>query len=178
MIASMGLKTGMRRGEMLALRWRDVDLDGARVAVEQSLEQTGGHGVRAKSPKTKAGRRTIELPGDLVTELREHWRAQQEQRLALGLGRAADDSTVLQDFEGRPLIPDTVSKQWERLKSGATLHGLRHTHASILIASGMDLLTISRRLGHSSPTITLTVYGHLISGTDARAARVMEAAFG
>jgi integrase len=61
---------------------------------------------------------------------------------------------------------------------GVTLHSLRHTHASMLIASGMDILTISRRLGHSSPTITLGVYGHLIHGTDDRAAQIMEAAFG
>jgi len=59
-----------------------------------------------------------------------------------------------------------------------TLHSLRHTHASMLIASGVDILTISRRLGHSSPTITLGVYGHLIAGTDDRAAQVMDAAFG
>ena len=59
-----------------------------------------------------------------------------------------------------------------------TLHSLRHTHASMLIASGVDILTISRRLGHSSPTITLSVYGHLIHGTDDRAAQVMDAAFG
>ena len=61
---------------------------------------------------------------------------------------------------------------------GVTLHSLRHTHASMLIASGMDVLTISRRLGHGSPTITLRVYGHLIHGTDDRAAQIMEAAFG
>ena len=62
--------------------------------------------------------------------------------------------------------------------SGVTLHSLRHTHASMLIASGMDVLTVSRRLGHGSPTITLRVYGHLIHGTDDRAARIIEEAFG
>ena len=61
--------------------------------------------------------------------------------------------------------------------AGVTFHSLRHTHASQLIASGMDVLTISRRLGHGSPTITLAVYGHLFGNTDARAAEIMEAAF-
>jgi integrase len=63
------------------------------------------------------------------------------------------------------------------LKIDCTLHGLRHTHASQLIAAGMDVLTISRRLGHANPTITLGVYGHLFSNTDARAAEIMEASF-
>jgi integrase len=62
--------------------------------------------------------------------------------------------------------------------SGTTLHSLRHTHASMLISAGVDILTVSRRLGHGSPTITLDVYGHLIHGGDDRAAQVMNAAFG
>jgi integrase len=85
-IASLALATGMRRGELLALRWQDVDLDGAKLRVEQSLEQTKA-GLRFKSPKTKNGRRTISLPKTTVAELRDHWKAQQEFRLSCGLGR-------------------------------------------------------------------------------------------
>jgi integrase len=85
--------------------------------------------------------------------------------------------------DGGHLSPSRLSKAWPRVLAaigmpGVTLHSLRHTHASMLIASGMDILTVSRRLGHSSPTITLAVYGHLICGTDDRAAQIMEAAFG
>ena len=85
--------------------------------------------------------------------------------------------------DGGHLSPNALSKALPRIMAaigmpGVTLHSLRHTHASMLIASGMDILTISRRLGHSSPTITLSVYGHLIAGTDDRAAQIMEAAFG
>jgi integrase len=177
LLASLALGTGARRGELLALRWRDVDLDTGRMTIEQSLEQTSA-GLRTKSPKTRHGRRTISLPPHLCDELREHWREQQEQRLALGLGRSPDTSTVLANHDGAPLNPDTISKQWERLASGVTLHSLRHTHASMLIGSGMDVLTISRRLGHSTPAITLNIYGHLIAGSDDKAAKVMEAAFG
>jgi len=179
-LASLALATGMRRNEMLGLRWQDIDLDAGRLTIEQSLEQTRAHGIRIKAPKTKRGRRTISLPATTVTELRAHWRAQQEQRLALGMGRAPADSVVFASYDGRPQSPTAVSQAWPVAMAaigmgGVTLHSLRHTHASMLIASGMDILTISRRLGHSSPTITLSVYGHLISGTDDRAAAIMEA---
>jgi integrase len=174
-LASLALATGMRRNEMLGLRWRDVDLDGGKLTIEQSLEQTPAHGIRIKSPKTKKGRRTISLPAATVVELRQHWREQQEQRLALGMGRAPADSHVLATYDGKPESPNRITKAWPVAMAaigmkGVTLHSLRHTHASMLIASGVDILTISRRLGHSSPTITLSVYGHLVHGTDDRAA--------
>jgi len=98
LIASLGLATGLQRSEILALRWRDVDLDAGRLRVEQALEQTTAYGVRVKGPKTKHGRRTISVPAHVVVELRAHWRAQQEQRLALGTGKAPSDSPVLATF--------------------------------------------------------------------------------
>ena len=183
LLASLALATGLRRSEALALRWRDVDLDAGRLTVEQALEQTATHGIRIKGPKTRHGRRTISLPAHIVAELRSHWRAQQEQRLALGMGKAPVDGFVLAAIDGRPQSPDAISTAWGRAMDQVdmpeiTLHSLRHTHASMLIAAGMDILTISRRLGHANPTITLGVYGHLIHGTDDRAAQIMEAAFG
>jgi integrase len=183
LLASLALATGMRRNEMLALRWKDVDLETGKLTIEQSLEQTTAHGIRIKAPKTRRGRRTISLPASTVAELRGHWRAQQEQRLALGVGRSPADGPVLASFDGKPQSPNAVTKAWPVAMaaigmSGVTLHSLRHTHASMLIASGMDVLTVSRRLGHGSPTITLRVYGHLIHETDDRAARIIEEAFG
>jgi integrase len=182
LIASLGLATGLRRSEILALRWRDVDLAG-RLRVEQALEQTTAYGVRVKGPKTKHGRRTISLPAHAVADLRAHWRAQQEQRLALGVGKSPADSPVLATFDGKLQSPGAISTAWGRAMEAIgmpeiTLHSLRHTHASMLIASGMDILTISRRLGHASPTITLGTYGHLIHGTDDQAAKIMDQAFG
>src|SRR5262249_41488727 len=169
--------------EMLALRWKDVDLDGAKLTIEQSLEQTATHGIRVKAPKTRKGRRTISLPAATVAELRQHWREQQEQRLALGAGRAPADSPVLATYDGELQSPTAITQAWMvAMKAigmeGGTLHSLRHPHASMLIASGVDILTISRRLGHSSPTITLGIYGHLIHGTDDKAAQIIDAAFG
>src|SRR5215470_4621544 len=183
LIASLALGTGMRRNELLGLRWGDVDLDAGRLTIEQSLEQTAAHGIRVKAPKTRHGRRTISLPAHLVTELRQHWREQQEQRLGIGLGKAPEASPVFATADGRHLSPNAITKAWPVAMAAigmpaVTLHSLRHTHASVLIASGLDILTISRRLGHSSPTITLSVYGHVIHGGDDRAAQIMDAAFG
>jgi len=161
---------------------RPTYFDGARIRVEQSLEETKS-GLRFKPPKTKYGRRTIALASSVVAELRLHWKRQQEQRLRLGTGKIPDDGLALPRWDGSPRSPNSVTKEWIRavreLKlPSISLHALRHTHASQLIASGMDVLTISRRLGHGSPTITLGVYGHLFSNTDERAAQIIEAAFG
>jgi integrase len=182
-IVVLGLATGMRRGELLALRWKDVDLDGGKLRVEQSLEQTKIGGVRFKAPKTKHGRRSISLAASVVAELRLHRKQQQEQRLQLGFGKAPDDALVFPKWDGTPRVLNTTSTEWTRtlarLKLPAlSLHALRHTHASQLIAEGMDVLTISRRLGHGSATITLDIYGHLFGNTDDRAADVIERAFG
>jgi integrase len=184
LIASMALATGMRRNELLALRWQDVDLDAACVRVRVNLEQTKQYGIRIEELKTGHSRRTIALPSYMVAELKTHWKAQQEQRMALGMGRSPDDSPVLATFDGHLRSPNAVTKEWDRAMKAAglpkkvTLHSLRHTHASTLIASGMDILTISRRLGHANPTITLNIYGHLLSHTDGRAAEIMDTAFG
>ena len=180
-IATLALATGMRRGELLALRWQDIDLNKAKITVARSLEQTKA-GLRFKEPKTAHGRRTISLPATAVTELRTHWRTQQQLRLALGAGKSPPEALVFADLNGEPRLPNAITKEWERTARAAgmafaTLHSLRHTHASHLIAAGLDILTISRRLGHGSPTITLSVYGHLFPQTDDRAAQIMEAAF-
>jgi integrase len=177
-IVAVALATGLRRSELLALRWQDVDLDGAALRVEQALEQTARGGLVFRAPKTRHGRRTVTLPSSTVALLREHRKAQQEQRLFFGLGKAPADALVFSSWDGSPYLPATLTLQWRRAmqRAGltATLHSLRHTHASTLIAAGLDVLTISRRLGHGSPAITLGVYGHLFK-TDDRAAAIMEA---
>ena len=160
-VAVVAVATGVRRGEIAALRWGDVDFDGGKIRVERSLEQTNA-GLAFKAPKTKAGRRTISIPLSIVAELRDHWRQQQEQRLALGMGKAGPDELVFARADGSPWPPDSLTADWARtirvLKlPKVTLHALRHTHVTQLIASGLDVVTVSRRIGHSNPTVTLTV---------------------
>jgi integrase len=179
-IVATALGTGLRRSELLALRWQDVDLDSAMLRVERALEQTKRGGLVFRQPKTRHGKRSVSLPPSTVTVLREHRVTQLEQRLTLGLGKAPANALVFATWDGSTRSPNALTKEWslamQRAGLTATLHSLRHTHASTLIASGLDVLTISRRLGHGSPAITLGVYGHLFKPDD-RAAAIMEAAF-
>jgi integrase len=137
--------------------------------------------LRFKSPKTRNSRRNISISPWLVAELRAHRARQQEGRLSVGMGRAPEDSLVFARWDGSTRAPHWLTQKFAmaaaKLGIDCTLHGLRHTHVSQLIAAGMDVLTISRRLGHANPAITLKVYGHLFANTDARAAEIMEATF-
>ena len=175
-IAVVGLGTGIRRGELCALRWVDVDLKAGTLAVKRSYEETRGGGLRLKEPKTAAGRRTISLAPSVVTCLQEHRKQQLEHRMRLGQGRQADAALVFPGDEDQPWKPDLLTNAFGRAMASIglphRLHSLRHTHASALIASGMDILTISRRLGHTSAALTLGVYGHLISSKDGAAAAI------
>lgn len=177
-ISALALASGMRRGELLALRISDISLDGAWVRVERSLEETRA-GLRFKAPKSKHGRRTISVPGTTVAVMRAHWRQQLELRIALGLGRPDGDALLFSNPDGSPLSPDNLSRDWRRACRSLGLpmvmfHALRHTHASALIASGQDVVQVSRRLGHGSPVITLRTYGHLFKTVDSAAAAAIE----
>jgi integrase len=179
-IVVLALTSGARRGELLALRWSDVDLTTGTIRIERSLEQTSA-GLKFKRPKTRHGVRSIALPPVAVEALHVHRRKQLELRLALGQGKANPDTLVFSTIEGEPMLPNGLSRDWGKFVRThklpiVTFHALRHTHASTLIAAGLDVLTISRRLGHGSPTITLGVYGHLFTNTDDKAAAIMQVA--
>jgi integrase len=180
-ISALALATGMRRGELLALRLCDVDLDAASLRVERSLEETAA-GLRFKPPKSKHGRRTISLPASAVGILRAHWRRQLELRVALGLGKPEPDTLIFSGPDGSPFSPDNLSRDWRRACRSLGLpmvafHALRHTHASALIAKGLDVVQISRRLGHASPVITLRTYAHLFNALDGAEAAAIESVF-
>jgi integrase len=176
------LGTGARRAEALALTWRDVDLDRGIATIKASLEHLRGDEMRRKKPKTKAGRRSVTLSPWLIAELRAHKLRQQEGRLALGLGRTPDDSPVFANFDGTWRAPNSVTVAWARIADELgfpeiTLHALRHTHVSQLIAAGADVVSVSRRIGHGNPSITLSVYSHLFGSSDQNAADITEAMF-
>ena len=126
------------------------------------------------------------MPKPAVEELREHQRAQLELWMRLGLGRPADTDYVFpnpSDPQFGAWPPDKLSRDWgnvvrDRKLPRVMFHALRHSHASALIAAGLDVVTVSRRLGHGSPAITLTVYAHKFASKDTAAAEAIEAAMG
>jgi integrase len=173
--AMIALFAGLRLSEVLALRWSRVDLDAKVIQVREALEQTAAYGVRFKPPKSKAGRREITLPDILVEVLREHRRTFLERRMQLGVGRPSEDALLFSNINDGPLIPRAASARWAEFAGQIgmpeiTFHSLRHTHASQLIDAGVDIVTISKRLGHAKPNVTLAVYAHLFRNDDSKAA--------
>jgi integrase len=177
----VALATGMRRGEILALRWRNVDLIAGTVRVVESLEQTKA-GLRFKSTKSERGR-GVALPGFAITELRRHKQEQARALLALGV-RQNGDTLVCCREDGEPKQPQSVTRIFwmlvRRLHDFPRIrfHDLRHSHASQLLASGVHPKIVQERLGHSSIAITMDIYSHVTPGMQGEAAAKLDLAFG
>jgi integrase len=174
----VALTTGMRRGEILALRWKNVDLDRAAVRVMESLEQTK-IGLRFKPPKNDR-HRAIALPTMAVEELRRLKRQQAEELLMLGI-RQDGETLVCCRPDGLPLQPRSLTHQFAIVIARITdfprlrFHDLRHTHATQLILSGVHPKIAQERLGHSSITITLDLYSHVTDTMQNDAAQRLDA---
>jgi integrase len=171
--------TGMRRGELLALRWRDVDLKVATIAVRRSVGvvRNAGEGAATVEAGTKTDKpRMVDLDASTVAVLRAHKQQRGEQALAL----ARDDALVFGDLEGDHRHPERFSRLWSQTVTRAIaagidvppirLHDLRHTHATVLLLAGVPVHVVSQRLGHASPVVTMTVYAHVLPGSQREAA--------
>ena len=160
--------TGLRRGEAIGLRWVDVDLETGVLQVEQQIVAVGSE-RHIGPPKSSNGRRHVALPARLSDELREHQRRQHRDRLAAGQDWH-QSGLVFTTETGDALAPGHVTRDFTRLVRAAglppiRLHDLRHLSASLGLESGETLLEVSRRLGHSSITITADIYGHIAPST-------------
>jgi len=169
----LAANTGMRRGEVLGLQWRDVAIDSGRLSVRHAVLNVA-YELVTSDVKTATSRRVIDLEPRTVGVLRSWRRAQREERMALGL-RPDEDGLVFAQPDGSPIHPDLFSQTFDRhlVKSALPrirLHDLRHTHASILLAAGVPVKVVSERLGHSSPAFTMSVYQHVLPGMQADAA--------
>lgn len=175
----LALFTGMRRSELLALRWSDVDLILGQVSVSRSLHHLRDRSLVFRTPKTARGRRTIALSPSTCIVLREYKEKQETSRAMLGIP-LKNDNLVFSRIDGRPLLPDTVSHAWTKLAhrhglEGIRLHDARHTHASLMLKQGIHPKIVQKRLGHASIQTTLDTYSHVAPGLqEAAAARFDE----
>jgi len=166
--------TGMRRGEVIGLRWQDVDMEVGRISVRQSITPLGGKPVIARA-KTDRSQRTIDLDTDTVAALKTHRARQAQERLMFGPGYT-DNDLVFAKPDGSCLHPKRVSEWFERRVARSKqptirFHDLRHTHASNLLEAGVNAKVVSERLGHASVSFTLDRYVHALPNTQAGAAQ-------
>ncbi|GED53501.1 site-specific integrase [Brevibacillus borstelensis] len=156
---------GMRRGEILGLRWSDCDLENGLIRVQQTLVNVGGKAVM-QEPKTRGAIRTIDVPEFALQELKSHYIKQKEMKLQLGQGYE-DNDLVVANWTGTPVLPGDVNHDFKIACKFAGIpiirfHDLRHTHATILLQLGENPKIVSERLGHSDVTITLNTYAHVL----------------
>jgi integrase len=165
--------TGMRRSEVIGLRWPDLDLARRRLVVNHAATVVDGVETLA-SPKTRRSRRVLDLDPDTVMLLERHRATQREQYLRFGVTARASDRVFTNEI-GDPLRPNSVGQAFRRLVTEADvpvirLHDLRHTHASHLLMAGINVKVVSERLGHASVSFTLDSYAHVMPGQQAEAA--------
>ena len=174
----LAITTGMRQGEILGLRWEDVDLEEGVVRVRRTLTLAKG-GPRLTEPKTRGSRRSIRLTASAVEALESLRERQQTERAARN-GSWADRDLVFRTRRGTPIRRDNLhAKHWNPLLRRAGLpdirfHDLRHTCATLLLTKGVHPKIVSEILGHSSVAITLDTYSHVIPGLGEAAALAME----
>ena len=164
--------TGMRRSELLGLRWGDTDLEAGRLSISRALVSVGY--VLHDSPgKTRTSRRAVDLD-PLTVEVLRAWRTRRAHESDAPIG---DDDFVFAAPNGEPIHPDNFSKSFNRIVASAgvprlRLHDLRHTHASLLLKERVPIKVVSERLGHATPGFTMATYQHVLPGMQADAARV------
>lgn len=182
----LALFGGLRRGELLALTWDDVDFNNNTISITKSTAYTDGQ-VITKSPKNKSSIRTISIPGAIIDMLKKYRKEQQELRLSLGDQWQGDNYIFIQ-WNGKQMHPSTPYHTFKDIikKYNSTvddpakklpdipLHGLRHTSATLLIAEQVDIKTVSARLGHSQTSTTLNIYAHSLKKLDEKAADILD----
>lgn len=180
----LALSTGMREGELLGLRWQDVDLARAVLQVRMNVQETLGRYILAET-KTAHSRRSIGLIGPAVAALRRHWERQQVERASMGGLYDATLDLVFPNGYGRLMIPHNITKRsFKRHLEAAGLprsvrfHDLRHTAATLLLSSGVNVKVVSEMLGHADVGITLRVYAHVLPHMQQAAVAAMEGLIG
>ena len=175
---AIGRTRGLRRGELAGLRWDAVDLASGTLRVVHTLVMVDGH-VQESTPKANAGRRTVPLDEHLVALLTARRRAQAAERLRAGEAWA-DSGYVFTNELGERLSPDWVSGRFDEMAKAAglpriRLHDMRHTAATLMLASGVNPKVVQEMLGHSHVSISLGIYGHVTPSMGREAGEALSA---
>ena len=183
MVVALGIASGLRRGELLALRWSDVDEAAGTLTVARSLSRAPGAGYAIAEPKSRRAHRTIALPVLAIDALRRQAEMQDREREAAGSAWQDRAGYVFADPIGRLLHPESVTSAWRALvaRTGIghlRLHDLRHTAATLSLSAGIPVQDVADMLGHSSASITLDVYSHAVAEAPRRVADAMDRALG
>ena len=165
--------TGLRRGEVLGLEWQDINFKNSSLTVRQASQYVSSIGIYTKDPKTETSNRIISIPESIIKLLKEYQKEQLKSRLRLGDKWIETDRLFVQ-WNGAPMHPDTITKWFRQFLEDKnlphiTFHGLRHTHATLLISQGLDVRTVSNRLGHAQASTTLNIYAHAFAKMDREA---------
>ena len=176
----IAIETGARKGELLALRWADLDLDRREFRVRRTAREYAGRGVEFGTPKTYRSRRAVSLSLTAVVVLNRHWSALAREREDAG-ARWQDEDLVFPSEVGTPQRPANLRRSFQSIAKRAGLsdlrfHALRHTSASLMADAGVSVATISAQLGHSRPSITQDIYTHVLPRRQDEAAAAVAAA--
>lgn len=182
---NLAIYGGLRKGELLALEWSDIDFDADTISITKAVSVVNGKQI-TKAPKTKTSRRTVSIPHFLTQRLRELRRERLKYRLSVGDYWQGAEWVFVQD-NGKQMsystpysaFHDTIIRYNESKKPDDQLplipfHGLRHTSATLLIASKQDVRTVSSRLGHAQASTTMNIYAHALKETDRKASNALE----
>ncbi len=175
---AIAMSTGLRLGEMIGLRWQDVDLQTGTLVVRQTIQRVPKIGIVVKAPKTATSRRPVALGKAIVTLLRQHRIVQNETRLQLG-SFWQDRDLVFPSELGTPLEDKAVRRAYDRICKLADvpkirIHDLRHTTATLLLTTNVHPKIVSERLGHSTSAITLQTYSHVAPTLQQAAAEILD----
>ena len=159
----LALYLGLRRGELLGLRWEDLDLDGGVLEVRRSLQRVGGR-LQPVTPKTRTSRRTVPLVGICVDALRDHVKRQDRDRQLAG-SAWVESGYVFTSSAGTPVEPDNLRRSWYPIREAAGLgpirfHDLRHSCVTLLLELGTPPHIVRDIVGHSDIDVTMTIYAH------------------
>ena len=178
----LAITTGLRQGDLLGLKWSDLDWDTGALQIQRQLQRVPGEGLMLVEPKSAAGRRSVVLGQTVLAKLRKHKKRQIEERLFAG-GRWQEQDLIFRSTIGSPLDARNVCRTFKAILKATDLpdirfHDLRHTAATLMLQQGIHPKVVQERLGHSSITLTLDTYSHVLPNMQQDAAAKMDHLFG